>query len=91
MDQTFLKETKSLTGRFLNVFVPFPGHVSLRSGLWCLFGMLVFIIVEKLFASTEAEEEDKEEKDHGVVKQNGSAKVSILSLTRYISQSSISI
>ncbi|XP_041985183.1 zinc transporter ZIP13 homolog isoform X2 [Aricia agestis] len=34
-------------------------HVSMKSGLWCLFGMLVFIIVEKLFATTEEEEEPK--------------------------------
>lgn len=40
-------------------------HVSMKCGLWCLFGMLVFIVVEKLFAG--AEEESEEEP-----KQNGS-------------------
>ncbi|XP_075986374.1 zinc transporter Zip99C [Anticarsia gemmatalis] len=51
-----------------------PGeHVSLKSGLWCLCGMLVFIVVEKLFAtSEEEEEEEKPEKNH--VKQNGNIK-----------------
>ncbi|XP_045506569.1 zinc transporter ZIP13 homolog [Colias croceus] len=39
-------------------------HVSMKCGLWCLFGMLVFIIVEKLFATVEEEEEEP--------KQNGS-------------------
>ncbi|CAF4921052.1 unnamed protein product [Pieris macdunnoughi] len=32
-------------------------HVSMKCGLWCLMGMLVFIIVEKLFAAGEEEEE----------------------------------
>ncbi|CAH0597805.1 unnamed protein product [Chrysodeixis includens] len=50
-----------------------PGeHVSLKSGLWCLCGMLVFIVVEKLFA-TEEEEEKKDEPE--AVKQNGSTKI----------------
>ncbi|CAG9794860.1 unnamed protein product [Diatraea saccharalis] len=44
-------------------------HVSLKCGLWCLFGMLVFIIVEKLFAATDEEEEESEKK-----KQNGDIK-----------------
>ncbi|KAH9629903.1 hypothetical protein HF086_008194, partial [Spodoptera exigua] len=52
-----------------------PGeHVSLKSGLWCLTGMLVFIVVEKLFAATENEEEE-EKKEQETVKQNGSAKI----------------
>ncbi|KAJ8715464.1 hypothetical protein PYW07_009946 [Mythimna separata] len=51
-----------------------PGeHVSLKSGLWCLTGMLVFIVVEKLFAASDHEEEEKEEPE--VVKQNGSTKI----------------
>ncbi|XP_049880768.1 zinc transporter ZIP13 homolog [Pectinophora gossypiella] len=41
-------------------------HVSLKCGLWCLFGMLVFIIVEKLFAASEEVEDDS--------KHNGSIK-----------------
>ncbi|CAB3222990.1 unnamed protein product [Arctia plantaginis] len=50
-----------------------PGeHVSLKSGLWCLFGMLVFIVVEKLFATTEEKEEEPDTKEH--VKQNGHIK-----------------
>ncbi|XP_026322826.1 zinc transporter ZIP13 homolog [Hyposmocoma kahamanoa] len=36
-------------------------HVSLKCGLWCLFGMLVFIIVEKLFAASEENEENESE------------------------------
>ncbi|CAH2097160.1 unnamed protein product [Euphydryas editha] len=32
-------------------------HVSMKCGLWCLFGMLVFIVVEKLFAGSEEDEE----------------------------------
>lgn len=44
-------------------------HVSLKSGLWCLFGMLVFIVVEKLFATTEEKEEEPDAKENG--KQNG--------------------
>lgn len=52
-----------------------PGeHVSLKSGLWCLCGMLVFIVVEKLFAATEHEEE-KETQEEPEVKQNGSTKI----------------
>ncbi|XP_026745880.1 zinc transporter ZIP13 homolog [Trichoplusia ni] len=52
-----------------------PGeHVSLKSGLWCLCGMLVFIIVEKLFA-TEEEEEEESKDEPEVVKQNGSTKI----------------
>ncbi|KAF9799446.1 hypothetical protein SFRURICE_003143, partial [Spodoptera frugiperda] len=51
-----------------------PGeHVSLKSGLWCLTGMLVFIVVEKLFAATENEEEESKEQE--TIKQNGSAKI----------------
>ncbi|XP_068625518.1 zinc transporter ZIP13 homolog [Battus philenor] len=42
-------------------------HVSMKCGLWCLFGMLVFIIVEKLFAAAEHEEE--EEKPEAPIKQ----------------------
>ncbi|CAH0721039.1 unnamed protein product, partial [Brenthis ino] len=42
-------------------------HVSMKCGLWCLFGMLVFIVVEKLFASTEDDDEEEP-------KQNGSTK-----------------
>ncbi|KAI5639437.1 ZIP zinc transporter domain-containing protein [Phthorimaea operculella] len=42
-------------------------HVSLKCGLWCLFGMLVFIVVEKLFAASEGEEEEDK-------KPNGSMK-----------------
>ncbi|CAK1541182.1 unnamed protein product [Leptosia nina] len=34
-------------------------HVSMKCGLWCLMGMLVFIIVEKLFAAGEGEEDEK--------------------------------
>ncbi|XP_023943107.1 zinc transporter ZIP13 homolog [Bicyclus anynana] len=34
-------------------------HVSMKCGLWCLFGMLVFIVVEKLFAGAEEEEPPK--------------------------------
>ncbi|XP_045780794.1 zinc transporter ZIP13 homolog [Maniola jurtina] len=34
-------------------------HVSMKCGLWCLFGMLVFIIVEKLFAGVEEEDEEE--------------------------------
>lgn len=50
-----------------------PGeHVPLKSGLWCLCGMLVFIVVEKLFATTDSEEEQEETPKH--VKQNGSIK-----------------
>ncbi|XP_052752828.1 zinc transporter ZIP13 homolog [Galleria mellonella] len=45
-------------------------HVSMKCGLWCLFGMLVFIVVEKLFATVEEDEEDDEHKH----KQNGSIK-----------------
>lgn len=44
-------------------------HVSLKCGLWCLFGMLVFIIVEKLFAASEHEENEEET----MLTQNGSA------------------
>ncbi|XP_073963627.1 zinc transporter Zip99C [Choristoneura fumiferana] len=46
-------------------------HVSMKCGLWCLFGMLVFIIVEKLFATSEEEEEDsdKEPKLNGSIQQ----------------------
>ncbi|XP_014368808.2 zinc transporter ZIP13 homolog [Papilio machaon] len=45
-------------------------HVSMKCGLWCLFGMLVFIVVEKLFAAAEAhEEEEEEEKPKGPIKQ----------------------
>lgn len=33
-------------------------HVSMKCGLWCLFGMLVFIVVEKLFAGSEEDEEE---------------------------------
>ncbi|CAH0401577.1 unnamed protein product [Chilo suppressalis] len=47
-------------------------HVSLKCGLWCLFGMLMFIIVEKLFATTE--EEDEEEEESPDKKQNGNIK-----------------
>ncbi|XP_013165757.1 PREDICTED: zinc transporter ZIP13 homolog [Papilio xuthus] len=43
-------------------------HVSMKCGLWCLFGMLVFIVVEKLFAAAEAHEEE-EEKPNGPIKQ----------------------
>ncbi|XP_053619730.1 zinc transporter ZIP13 homolog [Plodia interpunctella] len=43
-------------------------HVSLKCGLWCLFGMLVFIVVEKLFAASEHEEEPKP-KRHGGSKE----------------------
>ncbi|XP_059050547.1 zinc transporter ZIP13 homolog [Achroia grisella] len=43
-------------------------HVSMKCGLWCLFGMLVFIVVEKLFATVEAEDDDDDDKQ----KQNGS-------------------
>ncbi|XP_047539713.1 zinc transporter ZIP13 homolog [Vanessa atalanta] len=32
-------------------------HVSMKCGLWCLFGMLVFIVVEKLFAGGEEDED----------------------------------
>ncbi|KAG6462445.1 hypothetical protein O3G_MSEX013257 [Manduca sexta] len=45
-------------------------HISLKSGLWCLCGMLVFIVVEKLFATTEEADEEKEEYD--IMKHNGS-------------------
>ncbi|CAH2240419.1 jg16784 [Pararge aegeria aegeria] len=38
-------------------------HVSMKCGLWCLFGMLVFIVVEKLFAGSDDEEEEEEEKE----------------------------
>lgn len=50
-----------------------PGeHVSLKSGLWCLCGMLVFIVVEKLFAATEQEESEEESpEEQDTVKQNG--------------------
>ncbi|KAI8423277.1 hypothetical protein MSG28_014302 [Choristoneura fumiferana] len=43
----------------------------MKCGLWCLFGMLVFIIVEKLFATSEEEEEDsdKEPKLNGSIQQ----------------------
>ncbi|KAL0811258.1 hypothetical protein ABMA28_009682 [Loxostege sticticalis] len=47
-------------------------HVSLKCGLWCLAGMLVFIVVEKLFAASEGEEEEEEAppaKQNGVIKQ----------------------
>ncbi|XP_028157103.1 zinc transporter ZIP13 homolog [Ostrinia furnacalis] len=44
-------------------------HVSLKCGLWCLAGMLVFIVVEKLFAASEGEEEQTPP-----AKQNGSIK-----------------
>ncbi|KPJ07322.1 Uncharacterized protein CG7816 [Papilio machaon] len=44
-------------------------HVSMKCGLWCLFGMLVFIVVEKLFAAAEAHEEEEEEKPKGPIKQ----------------------
>ncbi|KAJ2940043.1 hypothetical protein O0L34_g14078 [Tuta absoluta] len=43
-------------------------HVSLKCGLWCLFGMLVFIVVEKLFAASEGEEEEEEKKPNGTMK-----------------------
>ncbi|XP_063541793.1 zinc transporter ZIP13 homolog [Cydia strobilella] len=42
-------------------------HVSMKCGLWCLFGMLVFIVVEKLFAASEGDEE--EPKQNGSIKQ----------------------
>ncbi|KAM3957998.1 LOW QUALITY PROTEIN: zinc transporter Zip99C [Aphomia sociella] len=45
-------------------------HVSMKCGLWCLCGMLVFIIVEKLFATIEGEEEEEDEHKN----QNGSIK-----------------
>lgn len=35
------------------------GHVPMKCGLWCLFGMLVFIVVEKLFAQAEHEEDEE--------------------------------
>ncbi|XP_034837389.1 zinc transporter ZIP13 homolog [Maniola hyperantus] len=41
-------------------------HVSMKCGLWCLFGMLVFIIVEKLFAGVDAEEEEETPKLNGI-------------------------
>ncbi|CAH2059604.1 unnamed protein product, partial [Iphiclides podalirius] len=48
-------------------------HVSMKCGLWCLFGMLVFIVVEKLFAVAEdhedSEEEEKKEGANGAIKQ----------------------
>ncbi|XP_072935754.1 zinc transporter ZIP13 homolog [Epargyreus clarus] len=44
-------------------------HVSMKCGLWCLFGMLVFIIVEKLFAAAEDHEEAEEPKTNGSIKQ----------------------
>ncbi|XP_004922109.1 zinc transporter ZIP13 homolog [Bombyx mandarina] len=45
-------------------------HVSLKSGLWCLFGMLVFIVVEKLFSVDEHNDgEEEEEKQNGAIKQ----------------------
>lgn len=52
------------------VYISEGEHVSLKCGLWCLFGMLVFIIVEKLFAATDHGEEEEEENP----KQNGSMK-----------------
>ncbi|XP_050681992.1 zinc transporter ZIP13 homolog [Leptidea sinapis] len=42
------------------------GHVSMKCGLWCLFGMLVFIVVEKLFAASEGE--DAQEDTGGSIK-----------------------
>lgn len=30
----------------------------MKCGLWCLFGMLVFIVVEKLFAGSEEDEKE---------------------------------
>ncbi|KAL4710823.1 hypothetical protein ACJJTC_010946 [Scirpophaga incertulas] len=45
-------------------------HISMKCGLWCLCGMLVFIIVEKLFATSEEEEPEAENKQ--APKQNGS-------------------
>lgn len=42
----------------------------MKCGLWCLFGMLVFIIVEKLFATSEEEEDgEKEPKPNGSIRQ----------------------
>ncbi|XP_060807090.1 zinc transporter ZIP13 homolog isoform X2 [Amyelois transitella] len=44
-------------------------HVSLKCGLWCLFGMLVFIVVEKLFATSDEEDDDSKPKQNGVTKE----------------------
>ncbi|CAG9118977.1 unnamed protein product [Plutella xylostella] len=47
-------------------------HISMKSGLWCLFGMLVFIIVEKLFATSEEGDQDTpppKAKQNGTIKQ----------------------
>lgn len=51
-------------------------HISMKCGLWCLFGMLVFIVVEKLFATSDHEEETKDEQEtkDKQRKQNGDAK-----------------
>ncbi|KAJ0170916.1 hypothetical protein K1T71_013688 [Dendrolimus kikuchii] len=47
-----------------------PGeHVSMKSGLWCLFGMLLFIVVEKLFAAQESDENEEEVKENGKIKE----------------------
>ncbi|CAG5014398.1 unnamed protein product [Parnassius apollo] len=44
-------------------------HVSMKCGLWCLFGMLIFIIVEKLFAAGDAEDAEEDVKSNGLIKQ----------------------
>lgn len=53
--------------------------MSLRSGLWCLLGMLVFIVVEKLFAASEHSEPDEPE-----VKQNGVKQIEIEELEKFL-------
>lgn len=43
-------------------------HVTMKSGLLCLLGMLVFIVVEKLFAVEENDDKD-DVKEDGKIKE----------------------